>query len=249
VRRLTAALVALSLGAGLTGCVGAPAETGSAPPIGPVPAPTGPLTLERVAGIVGQDDVPPTTRLTVGTTISSAAEDLAAENDYWVAVGGQPEQCREVVAAPYLVTSADAGSDDPSALLATVTELDEERFGLIQVYAREFDDSAAAGAFLAGFQADVAGCPGYQFVDDGAVTYDAVALSLEQLAPGGDGEVAALEYRETLGDSAEHRTSVYLLQRDGIVISIYGEILPSSTITDADLESLAGKVAIRLGMI
>ena len=98
------------------------------------------------------------------------------------------------------------------------------------------------------FPSSVAACPGYRFLDDGVATYDAVALSVEQLAPAGDGEVAALEYHETL-DSADHSTTVFFLQRDRIVISVYGEILPSSTITEAALESLTGTVAIRFGEI
>ncbi|MGE3446183.1 MAG: hypothetical protein AB7H92_01210 [Microbacteriaceae bacterium] len=253
--RLLVALAAVGLGVALSGCVGAPAEPvdpGPAAPIGPVPPPSGPLTLERIAGIVSEDDGPPTTRFTPGGTLSTSGADLESEQQYWVAVGGTPDVCADVVAAPYLVSSADAadrdGLDDRSVLLGTFTELDEERFGLIQVYAREFDDDTAAQGFLSGFEASVAACPGYRFLDDGVATYDAVALSVEQLAPAGDGEVAALEYRETL-DTADHRTTVYFLQRDRIVISIYGEILPSSTITDADLESLTGTVALRFGEV
>jgi hypothetical protein len=242
----------MSLGVGLTACVGAPAPVDEAP-IGPAPAPAGPLTLDRVAGILTADDVPATTSLTIGTTLSTSGDDLAAENDYWVAVGGRPAECADVVAAPYLVSSFDAGSDalldDPSALIATVTELEEERFGLIQVYAREFDDTAAAQAFLAGFPESVAVCPAYQFVDGDTVTYDAVALSVQPLTETGDGDVTALVYRETLGDSADHRTTVYFLQRDGIVVSVYGEVLPSSTLTDADIESVAGTIALRLGQL
>lgn len=252
--RIRLPLAALTLMLALSACVGAPVPVDEGP-IGPQPAPAGPLTLNRVAGIVTADDVPATANLTIGTTLSTSGDDMVAERDYWIAVGGRPDECQDVVSAPYLVSSSDATSrdllDDPSALLATVTELDEERFGLIQVYAREFDDEAVARAFLTTFKTTVAGCPGYQFVDDGVVTYDAIALSVEPLAEAGDdeGTVSALVYRETLGDSADHRTTVYFLQRDGIVLSVYGEVLPSSTITDADIESLAGTLAIRLATL
>jgi hypothetical protein len=246
-----AAAVAVSLVLALSGCVGTSEEDiPSQGPIGPQPAPEGPLTLNSVAGIVTDSDVPATTTLTVGTTVSTSGDDMVTERDYWTAVGGRPAECQDVVSAPYLVSSADAASrdllDDPAALLATVTELDEERFGLIQVYARQFDDAVSARDFLDSFETLVAGCPSYQFVDDGVVTYDAVALSVHPLAT--DGNVYALEYRETLGD-AGHSTTVYFLQREGIVISVYGEILPSSTITDADVDAIAGNVAIRLGMV
>jgi hypothetical protein len=252
--RIRLPLTALGLMLALTACVGAPGPVDEVP-IGPEPAPTGPLTVKRVAGIVTADDVPATASLLIGTTQSTSGDDMVAERDYWIAVGGQPAECQDVVSAPYLVSSSDAASrdllDDPSALLATVTELDEERFGLIQVYAREFDDETAARAFLAGFQTTVAGCRAYQFLDDGAVTYDAIALAVEPVAEAGgeEGTVSALVYRETLGDSPDHRTTVYFLQRDGLVLSVYGEVLPSSTITDADIESLAGTIAIRLATL
>lgn len=245
---LTASVLSL-----LSGCVGAdpaPVESVSSAPIGPVPPAGGPLTLEAVAAIIGADDAIATATFAGGDAPSTSGADLASENDYWIAVGGRPDACAGVVSAPYLVSAADTGSrlDDPTLLIGIFTEVDEERFGLIQVSARQFDDAATASGFLTELTATVQGCPSYQLVDGDTVTWNAVALNVAPLADL-PAEVAGVRYIETLQDSAALGVSTIFLQRDGVVLSIYGEITDTSTITQADVDALAAVVADRLGRL
>lgn len=251
-RPVASALAGTVLVLTLSGCVPpAPAESPSSAPVGPTAPTTGPLTLQRIAGIVGAGDASATMTFSPDGTVSSSGEDLASETDYWVAVGGRPEACADVVSAPYVVSRADAAAaarlDDPSALLGTFTELDEGRFGLIQVYARQFDDAATAAGFLDAFATTVDGCPAYQLVDDGQITYDAVGLSVSR--PAATADVAALVLEESLGDSPQHRTVLHLLQREGIVLAVYGEVFPTSTIVLDDVERIAGDLALRLAVL
>ena len=246
-RAILPALTAISLCAVLAGCVGAapaPSSTPTSAPIGPVAPPEGPLTLDAVRSILSIDDVPPTTLLNLAGTSSTAEADLASERDYWVSVGGSPDQCADVVAAPYLVSSNDVGTrlDDPSLLIGTVTEVDEERFGLVQLYGRQFDDPATAAGFLDEFTAFVDACPAYQLNG-----YDAVDLSAKRLT--GSDAVAGIEYREKVSDSDEHTTTVYFLQRDSVMVSIYAELFESSTITAADVDRIADDVTERMAIL
>ena len=244
----TAALVALGLG----GCVAQTPETSeTAGPVGPVAPGGGPLTLESVLGIVSELDGPATSSFSAGDSSSTSGADLQSEQNYWVSVGGRPEQCAGVVSSPYLVSASDTGerADDPSALLGTFTEIDEERFGLVQVYARQFDDAATASGFLSEVTAVVQGCPGYQLVDpDGVVTWNAVGLTVTPLA-GLPSTVAGIEYLETLQDSASQTVTTTFLQRDGVVISVYGELTGSSSMTQADVDTISSDVAERLGLL
>jgi len=249
--RLPLILVALS--AALVGCVGEPSppdETTTEVPVGPLPAPDGPLTLDRVVGIVTAADGPATTEFSGPGELSTSGADLASESDYWVAVGGRPAQCAGVVSAPYLVSAADTGNrlDDPSSLLGTLTEIDEERFGLVQVYARQFDDAGTASGFLTELTATVQSCSSYQLVDGDTVTWNAVALAIVPLSDPPSG-VSGLRYVETLRDSSALEVTTTFLQRDGIVISIYGEIIDSSTISEADVDAVAGLIAGRLAQL
>ncbi|MEO8094393.1 MAG: hypothetical protein ABI632_05585, partial [Pseudolysinimonas sp.] len=237
----------------LTGCVDAtpgPVETSAPAPIGPVPVAAGPLTLQQVVAIVGEDDGTGATSFSAGTEFSTSGDDLASENDYWVGNGGNPAQCAGVVSAPYMVSAHDTGArlDDPSVLVGTFTELDEDRLGLIQVYARQFDDAATASMFLDEFTATVKGCPAYQLVDGDTVTFDAVKLkvsALKDLPP----KLTGLHYVETVHGPGSDGVTVTFLQRDGVVISIYGELTSSSTITQDDVDAIAAKVATRLSQL
>lgn len=234
----------------LTGCVSAQTPDGTDAPVGPQPPTSGSLTLESVDGIVTDNDLPATTIYSPDGTISNAAADLASEQDYWISVGGRPDACAGVVSAPYLVSASDTGDrlDDRSALLGTATEIDEDRFGLIQVYARQFDDAATASGFLTELTQTVAGCSSYQLVDGDTVTWNAVAL---QVAPLTDlpADVSGLRYVETLRDSSALAVTTTFLQRDGIVVSIYCETTTTSTMTQDDAAAVADAVAERLGLL
>ncbi|MBX3196061.1 MAG: hypothetical protein R2717_07405 [Schumannella sp.] len=243
------ALVALGLL--LTGCIATEPEPPieeSTTPIGPV-APA-PLSLQDVAGIVGEDDATPTSIFSPDGEIMTSGDVLASENDYWLGVGGTPQECAPVVSAPYLVSAADTGTrlDDDAAVLGTITELDEERFGLIQIFARQFDDTATAQAFLGELAAAVADCPGYRLVDGTTVTYDARDLELAEI-PNLPESVSGVRYSETAHDSASLGTTTAFLQREGIVISVYGEVTPSSTISVADADALTATIASRLAAL
>jgi hypothetical protein len=252
--RLRLPLILVVLSVALAGCVGAPAPADDptpGAPIGPVPAPAGPLTLQTVVTIVGETDASATATFTPGNAPSTSGDDLSSENDYWLAVGGRPEQCADVVSAPYLVSAADGAAldrlDDPSALIGTFTEIDEQRFGLIQVYARQFDVAAEATGFLDGFTATVQGCASYQLVDGDTVTWDAVGLNVSPLSDL-PADVSGLRYVETVTSPPGTSVTTTFLQRDGVVVSVYSELTPTSSITQADVDAVAAAVAQRLGV-
>ena len=252
-RSAPALLVALALSIVLSGCVDTGAETDPGTtdpaPIGPVPVASGPLTLDRVVGIVSEDDASATMSFTPGE-LSTSGDDLASENEYFEGNAGRPAECAGVVSAPYLVSAHDTGSrlDDPSALVGTFSEVDEDRFGLIQVYARQFDDAATASGFFTELTATVAGCAGYQLFDGDTVTVDAVPKGITTLdgLPAG---VSGIRYLESLRNSDSKGVTIEFYQRDGIVISVYGELTGSSTITQAQVAAIAGDVATRLGQV
>jgi hypothetical protein len=252
-RFLGLAAAVLAVGLGLTGCVGqqaAPAPVDTAP-IGPVAPADGAVTLDQVLAIVGEDVASPTTLYSADGTLSTSGADLDSEDAYFAQVGGTPAECAGVVSSPYQVSSYDTGDrlDDPSALIGTFTEIDEDRFGLVQVYARQVDDAATASGFLTELTATVHGCAGYRFVDtDGAVTWSAAGLTVAPLdsLPAG---VAGLHYGETVTDSDATAVTTAFLQRDGIVIAVYGELYPSSTITPSDVQAVASAIASRLALL
>ena len=246
-------LTALALSLTLAGCLddrSVEMDPGTPAPIGPEPAPSGPLTISTVMAIVGADDGGDNTSISAGTELSTAGDDLAAETEYFVANGGTPAVCAPVVSSPYLVSSLDTGTraDDPSYMIGTFTELDEDRFGLIQVYARQFDDAATASGFLGEFRAAVAACPGYQLRDGGAVTLDVTKLRVSALS-GLPDEVAGIRYIETLRDSASTSVTVDFLQKGPIVISVYGELTPSSTITQQQIDGISADIVLRLDVL
>ncbi|HWM33347.1 MAG TPA: hypothetical protein VNR36_03805 [Pseudolysinimonas sp.] len=249
--RLVAAAICAVL---LAGCV--PGNDGPAPdpvtdaPVGPVAPAAGALTLASVAGIVSADDITLSTTFTPGDAASTSGDDLASENDYWIAVEGSPQRCAPVVSAPYLVSGHDTGDrlDDPTALLGTLTETDENRYGVIQVYARQFDDDATAQAFLAELTASVEGCEGYTLSEDGVVNFAASDLriaALDDLPPG----VAGARYAETVSSSSSTGVTTSFLQRDGVVISIYAEVTTSSTLSAATADELTATIASRLAVL
>ena len=237
----------------LAGCVdenGGPAPDPTDAPIGPVaPAPAA-LTLDSVAGIVSADDITETTTFTPGGELSTSGDDLASENDYWIAVEGTPQRCAPVVSAPYLVSGHDTGDrlDDPSVLVGTMTENDENRFGVIQIYARQFDDAATARAFLAELTASVGDCGGYTLAEDGVVNFSASGLAIAELDDLPDG-VTGLHYTEAVDSSSSTGVTTSFLQREGIVIAVYTETTTSSTISAAGADALTATIASRLASI
>ena len=178
------ASAAIALAVILSACVPTGPVTDPTPDQqGPLPPTSALLTLQQLAAIVTADDAPAQALFDVGEASTSGA-DLLSEQQYWEDVGGSPEECRDIVSSPYLVSSADAAdealTDDPTGAIARFSE-DEDLFGLVQVYGRIFDDEAAASGFIDRFAQTVAGCAGYQLAGaDGAVTYQAVALHLDE---------------------------------------------------------------------
>lgn len=250
-RRALPLLTALALVAALTACT--EPEPDPRPPLD-IPTPSAPvdgaLAFDDIVGIVTNADAPPTALSTLGDTLSTSGDVLADEQDYWIAVGGRPASCADVVSGPYLVGSGDSGDrlDDPAAVLATFTEADEALFGLIQVFAREFDGESDAAAFLTELQAAIAACPGYQFVDDGTVTWNAVSLATAPLDTPPDG-IDGFRYTETLRASRASSVTTTFVQRERIVIAVYAELFPTSTLTTADATTLADTIAERLSML
>jgi hypothetical protein len=245
-------VVAVALSLALTACVDQEPETDPGTvepaPVGPAPAPSGPLTLDRVTGIVSDADATASMSFTPGDSVSTSGDDLASETDYFTGNAGTPQKCAGVVSAPYLVSDHDTGDrlDDPSALIGTFTEVDEERFGLIQVYARQFDDAAMASGFFTELSKTVEGCAAYKLYDGKKVTVDAVPKGISTL-DGLPGDVTGVRYRETLRNSKSKGVTIEFFQRDGIVVSVYGELTSSSTITQKQVDAIADAVATRLG--
>lgn len=225
-------------------------DPGTMAPVGPQPGPSGSLTLEKVMAIVGADDGGDNTSFSAGTELSTSGDDLAAEIEYFASNGGTPAVCAPVVSSPYLVSALDTGArgDDPSYLVGTFTELDEDRFGLIQVYARQFDDPATASGFLAEFRAAVAACPAYQLRDGDSVTLDVTKLRVSALS-GLPDDVAGIRYVETLRNSASESVTIDFVQKGPIVISVYGETTPSSTITQEQIDGISADVVLRLDVL
>jgi hypothetical protein len=225
-------------------------DPGTLQPVGPEPGASGSLSLHTVMAIVGADDGGDNTSFSAGTEFSTSGDDLTAETEYFAANGGTPAVCAPVVSSPYLVSSLDTGAraDDPSYMIGTFTELDEDRFGLIQVYARQFDDAATASGFLGEFRAAVAACPGYQLRDGGTVTLDVTKLRVSTLS-GLPDDVAGIRYIETLRNSASTSVTVDFLQKGPIVISVYGELTPSSTITQQQIDGISADIVLRLDML
>jgi hypothetical protein len=250
-RLLAVLLCTVAIGSAvLTGCVSA--DDGRVPdttdaPVGPVAPDTGPVTLDRIVGIVSAADATATTSFTGGDSLSTSGDDLASESDYWVAVEGSPEQCAPVVSAPYLVSDFDTGErlDDPSALLGTLTEIDENRFGVIQVYARQFDDAATAQSFLSELTDAVGGCDGYTLAEDGTVNFAASDLTIASLDGLPEG-ISGLRYSESVSSSSSTAVTTSFLQRDAVVISVYAETTTTSTIDAAGADALTATIAQRL---
>lgn len=247
--RFAAAASFIAVAAVLSACVPAAPDVTPAPEQqGPVPPSSALLTLQQLAGTVTEADAPPQALFDVGEA-STSGSDLLSEQDYWIAVGGTPEECRDIVSSPYLVRSADgddvALTDDPTGAIARFTE-DEDLFGLIQVYARVFDDETAASGFVDGFAQTVAACPGYQLTgEDGTATYQAVALHLDEstTAPVG---TRVLDYREDVAGSDITSVGTTFVVRKNAVLAIYTELYPSSTMTPDDAAALATTLADRL---
>jgi hypothetical protein len=249
--KVAAGVAAAALSVLLGACVGAAPETAPVEEQGPQPPTSALITLQQLATVVTEGDAPANSLFDIGQT-STSGDDLLSEQDYWVAVGGRPEECRDVVSSPYLVSMADAAAparlDDPSGALGTYSE-DEDLFGLVQVYGRIFDDEATASGFLDSFAQTVAGCAGYQFVgDDGAATYDAVALRVDEstTAPLG---TRVFHYVEDVAGSDILGVSTTFVQRKNAVVAIYSELYPSSTMTPDDVETLTNTITGRVAAL
>lgn len=250
--RVAAVVGALALVIALSACVpSAKVAVPTSEPQGPLPPSDAPITLQQLATVVTEGDAPAQSLFDVGAASTSGA-DLLSEQQYWEAVGGRPEECRDIVSSPYLVSSADGAdasrTDDPTAALGTYSE-DEDLFGLVQVYGRIFDSPATGEAFLAEFTQTVAGCLGYQLTgEDGAVTYDAVALHLQEstTAPIGTRQFV---FSEVVTGSDIISVSTTFVQRKNAVVAIYAELYPISTMTPADVTTLTATVTGRLAAI
>ena len=249
--RIASAVGAIAVGLLLSACVAAdpPVDAPSSEPQGPQPPVSTSITLQQLAGVVSEADAPPQALFDVGQA-STAGADLLSEQEYWASVGGTPAACADIVSSPYLVSSADeadpARTDDATGALGTFTE-EEDRFGLIQVYGRVFDDPAIASGFIDDFAATVAGCEGYRFVDaDGGVTYDASGLTVSESASPPEG-ARVLSYSEDAAGT--DGIGITFVQHENAVVAIYSELYPSSTMTPADVSALAGVIAGRVAAL
>jgi hypothetical protein len=250
--RVATVVSAVGLAVVLSACVpAAPVVTPTAEPQGPQPPSSDPITLQQLAAVVTEADAPPQTTFGVGAA-STSGPDLLSEQRYWDSAGGAPEECRDIVSSPYLVSSADASdvarTDDPTGALGTFSE-EEDLFGLVQVYGRIFDDEITASGFLDGFAQTAAGCRGYQLAaEDGTVTYQATGLNLEESATAPVG-TRVLLFSEDVAGSDILGVATTFVQRKNAVVAIYSELYPSSTMTPADVTQLATTVTGRLAAL
>lgn len=250
--RVATASAAIALAVVLSACVpSSPDSTATGEEQGPLPPTSALITLQQLAAVVTADDGPAQALFDVGEASTSGA-DLLSEQQYWEAVGGAPEECRDVVSSPYLVSSADAADDarldDPTGAIARFSE-DEDLFGLVQVYGRLFDDEATASGFVDDFAQTVAGCGGYQLVgEDGAVTYQALALHLGESTTAPIG-TRVLHFSEDVAGSDILGVATTFVVRKNAVIAIYSELYPSSTMTPNDVAELATTLSERLAAL
>ena len=247
--RVASALATSALVVALTACVGAapaPEDTPVEEPLGPQPPAL--ITLQQLATVVTADDAPADALFDVGAA-SDSGSDLLAEQDYWDAVGGSPEECADIVSSPYLVSSVDGDDgnrlDDPTGVLGTFSE-DEDRFGLVQVAGRIFDDAATASRFLDEFLDAVAACPGYRLTgEDGATNYAATALDATESADAPLG-TRVVTYTEDVDGSGIVSVGTTFVQHENAVIAIYDELYSSSTMTAPDIMAVTAAVTGRL---
>jgi hypothetical protein len=247
--RLAAASTTAALAILLSACVistHVDAPTGE--PQGPQQPSDALITLQQLATVVMAEDAPAQSIFDVGEA-STSGPDLLSEQQYWEESHGAPEECRDVVSSPYLVSSADAAdvarTDDPTGAIGRFTE-DEELFGLVQVYGRIFDDVATASGYLDAFAQTVAGCPGYQLAaDDGTVTYQAVALHLAESTTAPVGTRILLFSEDAVGSDTLGVTTTFV-QRKNAVIAIYSELYPSSTMSPDDVATVTDTIVGRL---
>lgn len=250
--RVATASAAIAVAAVLSACMPSGIDSTPTPEEqGPQPPTSALITLQQLAGVVTADDAPAQALFDVGEASTSGA-DLLSEQQYWEAVGGAPEECRDIVSSPYLVSSADSAADarldDPTGAIARFSE-DEDLFGLVQVYGRIFDDEATASGFVDDFAQTVAGCAGYQLVgEDGTVTYQAVALHLDEstIAPIG---TRVLHFSEDVAGSDIVGVATTFVVRKNALIAIYSELYPSSTMTLDDVSALATTLSERLAAL
>ncbi len=238
----------------LSACVASgptPGDTPSGEPQGPQPPSNTLITLQQLAGVVTEAETPPQALFDVGEASNSGA-DLVSEQEYWVSVGGTPDECADVVSSPYLVSSADASdlarTDDPTGALGTFTE-EEDLFGLVQVYGRVFDDEATASGFLDEFIETVSECGGYRFIGpDGDVTYLASGLGVEESADP-PAATRVVTYGEDVDGSDALGVGITFVQHENAIVSIYSELYPSSTMTPADVMEILTAVTLRIAAL
>ena len=240
--RVAGVLAAASTILILAACVAAFPDTDQ-PDQGPLPpASDGFVALDQLATLVTEADAPATMLVQVGE-VSASGADLTSEQGYWVSVGGEPAECADVVSSAYLVSSADTGdrADDPTGLIGMFTEIDEDRFGLMQAYARQFDDAPTAALFLQELRQTVVGCPGYRLIGaDGTSNWTTSELQLTEGPAGPAGlDMESLRYEEIVQDSDALGLTITFLRRDNVMVAVYAESYPTSTFTDGDASAIA----------
>ncbi len=250
--RLATAAAAIALAVLLGACVpSTPIAPPAGEPQGPQPPSDALITLQQLVTVVSEEDAPSQSLFDVGSA-STSGSDLLSEQQYWDDVGGSPEECRDIVSSPYLVSMADAAdtarADDPTGALATFSE-DENLFGVVHVYGRVFDDPATASGFMDGFMQTVAGCGGYQLAGgDGEVTYQALALHVGEATDAPPG-TRVVVFSEDVASSDALGVGTTFVQRKNAVIAIYSELYPSSTITTTDVSRITTTVTGRLAAL
>jgi hypothetical protein len=204
-------------------------------------------TIEDLKGLIEEGDGLTTLEFDPSEITGTAADDSENMTGYWEQSEGEPQECFSVFGTSYLLAGTEeaAGGDDPTMELAAYYEPAEDDLGLVIVSGRIFDDTAAAGGFLASIEEFADACDGYTLTDGaGEPVWTVTGFDFGTFGGAPDG-VATVTFQEQVSgeNSPEHRTT--FLQRGNAVIAFFAETYEGGTFSVDDVDEVVGAVAER----
>lgn len=247
-RRVAVPITILSLLA-IVGCTaaadsdpsGSPSSTSTAQPGDAIT-----LTLDDLRGVVAAEDGLTTLDFELTEVQATASDDLESMLGVWDQSSGEPDECRDIFLAPFLVRDDEAEVDDPTMELAAYFEPAPDNLGLVLVNGRIFDGSEEALAFLDDLPSAAETCAdGYTLDLGDGRAFTATGFELGGLGAQPDG-VGVTAVDTLLGEGESDGQRTVLLQRANAVVSVSGEWYPGGTFAGADLDAVAAAIADRL---